>query len=478
MRSMRLLGLCAWLCSDLGALEFGQMGNTSFGMGGAGVALEDSAWGLYYNPALLDVDARSKLGYSFGADIGSKNILPLFSAASSGGLGGLDVESLLTTHQSEITNIILHHQGSVTFNADEGQGIKGVIGLVNAASNLIKSNGVFLNSQNGLVIQVHPRVKRRGGIGTFAFGVFASGFIGASLKVDPQYNQFIKDIPLPTPSVPGVPQGVGMGGGVNGPLYFRVGATSNSLTLTASSQQSFNNSSLFSPNAQHALALRALVLGSVPFGYAKGFNLKKAGKLSVGIDARYIYAMGYALSAKGSLNTIIDQGSQLVGELTSFNMNSIARQSTFGIDVGLAYRIKGVSVGLVGKYLNAPKINFNNGSSMRIDPQVRMGLGYRWKWLSLAWDLDLTSNQTMMLGKYSRMTGGGIMAHFKWFGLKFGAMGNIAKEGLHQGIILTGGIRLFKVLDISIQSSLQTASVGGIKLPNYMAVRLGGGWEW
>ncbi|WP_104637766.1 conjugal transfer protein TraF [Helicobacter felis] len=468
MKSARLLGLCACLYGHLGALEFGQMGNTSFAMGGAGVALEDSAWGLYYNPALLDLDARSKLGYSFGASVGSKNIFPLVSASSSASeLSGLDLTDLLMARQEETQRIITTHQGSITFNKNEGNGINGAIGLANAVSNLFKSNGVFLNSQNGLVIQVHPRVKRRGGIGTFAFGVFASGFIGGSLNIDPQYNQLIANVSMP--SVPG---------GGNTPQYFKVSATPDSLTLSTSSQQSFNNSSLLSSNAKDALALRALVLGSVPLGYAKGFDFRRAGKLSVGIDARYIYTMSYGVSASGNLNTLVNKGDQLIGDLTSFSMNSIVRQSTFGIDLGLAYRIKGVSVGLVGKYLNAPKIRFNDGSSMRINPQVRLGLGYRWKWLSLAWDLDLTSNQTMMLGRYSRMTGGGIMAHFKWFALKFGAMGNISEKGLHQGIILTGGIRLFKVLDISIQSGLQTIAFGGIKIPNYMAVRLGGGWEW
>ncbi|BEG56489.1 MULTISPECIES: hypothetical protein [Helicobacter] len=69
-------------------------------------------------------------------------------------------------------------------------------------------------------------------------------------------------------------------------------------------------------------------------------------------------------------------------------------------------------------------------------------------------------------------------------------MGNVAKEGLHQGVILTGGIRLFKVIDISVQSSLQMVALGGagaqgllgslshLKIPNYLAMRIGGGWEW
>lgn len=61
------------------ALEFGGMGNTSAGMGGAGVALKNSAWGLYYNPALLSASPKVKFGYSLGVGISEKNLAQLAS---------------------------------------------------------------------------------------------------------------------------------------------------------------------------------------------------------------------------------------------------------------------------------------------------------------------------------------------------------------------------------------------------------------
>lgn len=42
------------------------MGNVSTSLGGSGVALRNSAWGLYYNPALLSSDPRSKFSFSGG----------------------------------------------------------------------------------------------------------------------------------------------------------------------------------------------------------------------------------------------------------------------------------------------------------------------------------------------------------------------------------------------------------------------------
>ncbi|MCX2717558.1 conjugal transfer protein TraF [Helicobacter sp. MIT 21-1697] len=68
-----MLGMLCIATSSFG-LEFGSMGQVSASMGGAGVALKDSAWGLYYNPALLGADRRSKVGFSFGAQIKEQNL--------------------------------------------------------------------------------------------------------------------------------------------------------------------------------------------------------------------------------------------------------------------------------------------------------------------------------------------------------------------------------------------------------------------
>lgn len=65
----------ALLANALFALEFGGVGNVSAGMGGAGVALKQSQWTLYYNPALLGIVNKSSFGYSFGAEYKETNLL-------------------------------------------------------------------------------------------------------------------------------------------------------------------------------------------------------------------------------------------------------------------------------------------------------------------------------------------------------------------------------------------------------------------
>ncbi|WP_104639305.1 conjugal transfer protein TraF [Helicobacter bizzozeronii] len=485
----RVLFYCALACGGLEGLEFGQMGDTSFGMGGAGVALENSSWGLYYNPALLDIDSRTKFGYSFGASIGQESFLELVSKALSGSALGKNTEALnqlFQSHAEGMTKFITGQSSSITINANEGKAAQTLVEMANLINNSIKSNGVHLASQNGFVLQIHPKVKRKGGIGTFGIGIFASAFVGGSLLVNPKYNQII----IPT-SIIGLPP---MPPGAHVPPFIQIGASKNSLTLSQSNQRDFYNSSLLSPNAKNAAALRGLAIGSVPFGYAYGFDFHKGGKLSVGVALRYLYTLSYGMGLAGNLQSLIPQIKGLLSNF-SFNFSDVVQQSHFGLDLGTAYRIKGFTIGLVGKYLNAPKIRYNSAiSDMRIDPQVRLGLGYRWKWLNLAVDFDLTNNKTLMIGRRSQMIGGGIMANWKWFGIKFGAMGNVSKEGLHEGVILTGGLRFFRVLDISVQSSLKMIafnnldSLGGsggflgglsnLKIPTYLAFRIGGGWEW
>lgn len=75
-KSLLLLGCVLGLSYGL---EFGSMGNTSAGIGGAGVAVKDSAWGLYYNPALLGADRRAKFGYSFGLTMKEQNLLQMLN---------------------------------------------------------------------------------------------------------------------------------------------------------------------------------------------------------------------------------------------------------------------------------------------------------------------------------------------------------------------------------------------------------------
>lgn len=102
-------------------LEFGSMGNTSASIGGAGVAVKDSAWGLYYNPALLGADRRAKFGYSFGLTMKEQNLLQMLE---------LDTENITNMQQSLNDQLTGVGGASVTIG---GQQVDGAIGgMLNA----------------------------------------------------------------------------------------------------------------------------------------------------------------------------------------------------------------------------------------------------------------------------------------------------------------------------------------------------------
>lgn len=141
----KLLSTCAIISAlsiSANAFEFGYMGNRSFGMGGAGVGIANSAWGLYYNPALQGVDNRFKVGYSFGARVKEHGL-------------------------SEIKNFNL---GAISKDS------------INTINTLLKDNEVALTSENGLVLQVpltvSARLSHSIGVGLFYTKRSAVNFTG------------------------------------------------------------------------------------------------------------------------------------------------------------------------------------------------------------------------------------------------------------------------------------------------------------
>lgn len=90
---LRRILVSSFLCVECFGMGFTSMGNVSTSLGGAGVALRNSAWGLYYNPALLSSDPRSKFSFSIGFWTSKEDLNPL-------------LETSLSTPPSEISSIL------------------------------------------------------------------------------------------------------------------------------------------------------------------------------------------------------------------------------------------------------------------------------------------------------------------------------------------------------------------------------------
>lgn len=113
----------ATCATSMYALEFGTMGNVSASMGGAGVALKNSAFGLYYNPALLSASPKVKFGYSVGVNIQEKNIAQLAT---------IDIANMQKTAQNL----------AQTFSGTGGSGaVTSVVSAMDKALDSVLNNG-------------------------------------------------------------------------------------------------------------------------------------------------------------------------------------------------------------------------------------------------------------------------------------------------------------------------------------------------
>ena len=125
----KFLYVLATCATSMYALEFGTMGNVSASMGGAGVALKNSVFGLYYNPALLSASPKVKFGYSVGVSIQEKNIAQLAT---------IDLANMQQTAQ----NLAQTFSGAGASGA-----VTGVVSAIDKALDSVLNNGAGTSGQ-------------------------------------------------------------------------------------------------------------------------------------------------------------------------------------------------------------------------------------------------------------------------------------------------------------------------------------------
>lgn len=595
MKNLKFILANALIINGLYGLGFGGIGNISASMGGAGVALRNSQWALYYNPALLGLDKKSRLAYSIGVSVRDSDFLPLAtidyqnikdmskriesefgivaakdskllssatllgafsstpvavggifgdilgninfttksgapvtglkstediknflvhiannagasateiksitdasnltdaassfqSIVSSGGittakgenafielkdslteamdktdgdtrlLKGI-VENLSSSQVSGIAELLTKAEGgktsiglneflttlgSVSLSANGDEKISRFIRDVHTVKNTLSKDSLSITSQNGLIFQIGG--KGVDGRGAIAFGGFISGVASLRARIHSQYDQLII---------------------ATGSDYAKIEVLDDKITLNSSSKADFDDHSILSNNARHELVGTSLVIGEIPIGYGQAFSTS-IGNFSIGFATKYIYANAYSLERIGSIE-----------KLTKISNSDIRRQNvqTFGLDLGALYNYANLSVGIVSKNINAPSIKLSDTQKIVIDPQVRAGVSYEWQFLSLALDMDLTSNHTLSyLSPRNQMIGGGMMLDFKYVDFRFGSMYDLRGQS-DEGLIFTGGLNILGFLDIAIQSSAFSAD----KMPHYLSVKIGGGFSW
>jgi hypothetical protein len=170
-----------------------------------------------------------------------------------------------------------------------------------------------------------------------------------------------------------------------------------------------------------------------------------------------------------------------------------SESTQFGLDLGALWRLEDVkyvgpvNVGLALKNLNSPKFdgpkNPTTGAAtdkIKVEPQARIGLGLDpLSWLSIAVDMDLTKNKTVIPGRDSQLIGGGLEAHFDhwyalWLALRAGVYKNIGETGSKP--VITAGLSLgpkWLRFDVNGAFATETAKYDNKSYPNEAKVEFG-----
>lgn len=134
------------------------MGNVSTSLGGSGVALRNSAWGLYYNPALLSSDPRSKFSFSGGLYVSRTNLNKL-------------MEITTRTDYTQVQDIL-----SSLSNAKAS--LEAQLGVVAQIGGFVKTSVQAQEDEYGRLISVTKEEQSS----AFAIGAFASSIVDISIS--------------------------------------------------------------------------------------------------------------------------------------------------------------------------------------------------------------------------------------------------------------------------------------------------------
>lgn len=368
------------------------------------------------------------------------SILKNMDASSVGNLAGLLSEAGKANGGNLDLDKVLGALGGIKLSGVDAS-LDQAIKDISLIQDSLRNNNFAITSQNGVVLQIAKKPNSG-----FAMGIFGSLFANGSASFDESHNQIIVQ---------------------NGSNYISVGVGNDGITVNKSDNSNFENHSIFSNKAQHKIDVSGLMITEVPIGY--GYSVEVgAGEISVGMAFKYIFSAGYRIHKSGGFDAFSNIKTPTDPVFTH----------NFGIDAGILYSLGGFSLGLVGKNLNNPGLYLDEHTKYYLNPQIRSGMAYQWGILNLAMDVDLLPNDTLSytLPK-SQMIGGGLMLDLKVLDIRMGAMYDM-RGYTASGIILTGGINILGFLDIAVQSSTRLTEINGFSVPDYLSLKIGGGFSW
>jgi hypothetical protein len=444
------------LPAGAGAMEFQTPG--AVGIGGAGVARATDARAVYWNPgglAFPEKNFSSRLNLGTGININSS------LAANVDKIGKMDVNDLKN---------LSFTSGSLDTTANASATAQAVeyIGIVN---DLAINRGTMTATPGGFLAFQYR------GIGVAA--IMSSEII--SYPIPDTKNVRPGDPTLTT--VPLFAIGIGaVGATTSGTLFDstqRTAIEAAFLTSGATSAaeakaivdrleaqlQAGNKSEQTSQQLADALILMAnsftsglsieknttavflsgFALAEIPVAYGHQFDLGGFGKLGLGAAVKVM--QGTTSFTRKELITLKDSG-----DIFKDVKNNQTDSTNFGIDLGTQWRLEDVpiigplNVGFVVKNVNSPqfdsyKVNGVSGPKVKVEPQARLGVAIDpLSWLTIAADMDVSKNKTVLPNVESQVLGGGAEAHFSWIAVRGGVYKNMTDSAYKP--VLTAGLSL------------------------------------
>lgn len=528
------LGLLALVASFSAGLEFGVMGNVSAGMGGAGVALKNSPFALYYNPALLSAENSIRFGYSAGFGIREKNLdkiasIDLENFATSaekfaqliggavGGVGGQNVGAFENVLDSALGNVgatgntleekLNSFQQKNPDPSQWGQLVEQIRQETNKNPNLSQEQKDLMDALAGSVDFGNLGIDSNGNITNIEIN------FGGDLGLDKAIADFatlqdaLKENALNFTSQNGVALqfspaflrgtlgtfGVGLFTSIYGSTstkidpnrmgliiasgndYYKIDTSGGGFSYSKTDKADYEQHSLeyaLQQGDAHSMVTRGFWLTEIPIGYAHTFYMRNV-NLNFGISARL-------LSASNMLHAIaLSTKTDFVAEGKNFlNGKNLETKAAVAIDVGSMLEIdlpnfRYLTFGIVAKNVNTPRFQYSTGE-VEIKPQYRAGFAYNQNNFVFAFDVDLWKNEMLSDSfnrPFSQMIGGGVKFDIKAIDLRAGLMKDMRQD---DGLIITGGINILGFLDLAVQAGTEIGQAQGYRFPRYLNIRLGG----
>lgn len=475
VKILQVLILTILMAGTSFALEFQQMG--SFGMGGAGVARTFDGTAAYWNPGALAFaggDSAIKFGGSVGYRIddnlaGNVDRLSRLADPTSGDLN-LEADAATNLDRAgqavQLVGIMdeMRQLGnnSLQLNGDAILGVRykrfatGIFGTLQGAGtpdfDLTNIRMTGINSHAEFADAIDATTS--GAPSFFSqqqFSAIADAFGGGQTGAN---IAFSFDRQLSSSNVTGVSSGFAADALVQIGNSMAPGSTAGNIDTNQSS-----------------LETRGLAYFELPLAYGHPVNLGRFGTLGIGGAVKVMTGRVY-ISKTTLFNTT---SGDIFSNITRNHKDSVS----WGVDLGALWKWKNVNLGVVAKNLNTPEFSTSGLDSsvdgFKIRPQVRSGMSVGLlDWLSVAADIDLTSNETTQPGVKSRNLGGGLeLRPADWFAFRMGAYKNIAASG--SGPVATAGFTIgAKWLNMELDAAVspETGEYKGQSYPREGKVQL------